>query len=110
MSAMEKDARTATILIRVTPEMKAKLEKLADADDRTLSDFCRIKVEGGGKYYVLVCPDRECGAVAITDSYPHSAELQRDHEDKYGKKNHWTHVYEAPFVYGKTGNEKGGQK
>lgn len=39
---MKKDA---TIVIRVEPKLKEQLQKMADADKRTLADFVRIKLE-----------------------------------------------------------------
>ena len=34
-----------TIIIRVEPKLKRELQKLADVDRRTLSDFLRLKLE-----------------------------------------------------------------
>lgn len=37
--------KTETILVRVTPEMKQQLEKIADLDRRPLSDYLRLMFE-----------------------------------------------------------------
>jgi uncharacterized protein (DUF1778 family) len=40
-----KDNKTVNINIRVTEETKKELQKLADADRRSLSDFIRLLLE-----------------------------------------------------------------
>lgn len=37
--------KVETIAIRVTPELKGKLKKLADKDRRSLSDFIHLELE-----------------------------------------------------------------
>lgn len=37
-------AKQETIIIRIDAELKAKVQKLADADHRTLSDFIRVQL------------------------------------------------------------------
>lgn len=37
-------ARSERVYIRVTPEEKAKLQKLADKDNRSLSDYIRVSI------------------------------------------------------------------
>lgn len=37
--------KDTSITIKVSEEMKAELQKLADADRRTLSDFIRLQLE-----------------------------------------------------------------
>lgn len=38
--------KSEAIFIRMTPALKEKLQKLADKDKRTLSDYVRIVLEG----------------------------------------------------------------
>lgn len=37
-------AKQETIIIRIDAELKTKIQKLADADHRTLSDFIRVQL------------------------------------------------------------------
>jgi len=37
--------KTDTLIIRVEPQLKAKLQKMADQDRRTLADFIRLQLE-----------------------------------------------------------------
>ena len=37
--------KTDTLIIRVEPQLKAKLQKMADHDRRTLADFIRLQLE-----------------------------------------------------------------
>lgn len=37
--------KTDTLIIRVEPQLKAKLQKMADQDRRTLADFVRLQLE-----------------------------------------------------------------
>ena len=41
---MAQDNKTEAIVVRVDPELKNKLQKLADADQRKLSDYVRIQL------------------------------------------------------------------
>jgi hypothetical protein len=36
------DNKTETIIIRVLPELKAELQRMADADSRKLGDYVRL--------------------------------------------------------------------
>lgn len=38
-------SKTETIIARVSPELKEKLQKLADADSRKLSDYVRVQLK-----------------------------------------------------------------
>lgn len=40
-----KGNKTDTILIRVAPELKKKLQAMADKDSRKLSDYIRLQLE-----------------------------------------------------------------
>jgi len=40
-----KDNKTEVITIRVTPEIKTKLQALADKDHRTISNFLQVAIE-----------------------------------------------------------------
>lgn len=42
---MNKGNKSEAIPLRVTPELKKKLQSLADKDHRTLSDFIRLQLE-----------------------------------------------------------------
>jgi antitoxin component of RelBE/YafQ-DinJ toxin-antitoxin module len=42
-------AKTEAIIIRVNPELKEALQKQADADQRTLSDYVRILLQNAAK-------------------------------------------------------------
>jgi predicted transcriptional regulator len=42
---MAKEQKTDAIVVRVSPELKEALQKLADADDRKLSDYVRIQLQ-----------------------------------------------------------------
>ncbi len=42
---MVKGNKTEAIPLRVTPELKRKLQVLADKDTRTLSDYIRLQLE-----------------------------------------------------------------
>lgn len=37
--------KTESLIVRVEPELKAKLQKMADQDRRTLADFVRLQLE-----------------------------------------------------------------
>jgi len=37
--------KTESLILRVEPELKAKLQKMADQDRRTLADFVRLQLE-----------------------------------------------------------------
>ena len=41
---MIQDNKTETILVRVNPDMKVALQKLADMDSRKLSDYIRLQL------------------------------------------------------------------
>ena len=43
--AMAKETRSIMLRIRIEPSLKAKLEKAATADRRTLSDWVRLLLE-----------------------------------------------------------------
>jgi len=38
------DNKTETIIARVSPELKAELQKMADMDNRKLSDYVRLQL------------------------------------------------------------------
>lgn len=38
------DSKTETIITRVSPELKEQLQKMADADNRKLSDYIRLQL------------------------------------------------------------------
>lgn len=42
---MTKSTKTEAIIVRVSPDLKAGLQKLADADMRKLSDYVRIQLQ-----------------------------------------------------------------
>jgi len=42
---MNKQNKSVVLNIRVTEDIKAELQKQAEADKRTLSDFVRLKLE-----------------------------------------------------------------
>ena len=42
---MAKDNKSEIIMIRVDPDLKSDLQKMADADMRKLSDFIRIQLQ-----------------------------------------------------------------
>lgn len=42
---MAQDNKSELIVIRVSPELKAELQKLANADQRKLSDYARIQLQ-----------------------------------------------------------------
>lgn len=42
---MAKDQKTEAIVVRVSPQLKANLQKMADSDRRKLSDYIRIQLE-----------------------------------------------------------------
>ena len=44
MKRMTKEIKSEVIPIRLSPELKADLQKLADADKRNLSDFIRVQL------------------------------------------------------------------
>ncbi|NOT50252.1 MAG: hypothetical protein HOP10_03135 [Chitinophagaceae bacterium] len=41
---MTKNTKTEAIIVRVSPDLKADLQKLADADMRKLSDYVRMQL------------------------------------------------------------------
>lgn len=41
---MTKNTKTEAIIVRVAPDLKATLQKLADADQRKLSDYVRLQL------------------------------------------------------------------
>jgi predicted transcriptional regulator len=41
---MATEEKTETVIIRVSKELKDKVQKLADKDHRTLSDFIRLSL------------------------------------------------------------------
>lgn len=42
--ATNQDNKTDTIIVRVNPELKADLKKMADMDSRKLGDFVRVQL------------------------------------------------------------------
>lgn len=42
--AKEQSNKSETILVRVEPELKEVLQKMADKDNRKLSDFVRVQL------------------------------------------------------------------
>lgn len=41
---MTQDNKTETIILRVEPDLKADLQKMADMDSRKLADFIRVQL------------------------------------------------------------------
>jgi hypothetical protein len=41
---MKQDNKSETIILRVEPELKADLQKMADVDSRKLADYIRVQL------------------------------------------------------------------